>query len=285
MHIIPVPSARPWKTHALARALADVPAGAVPAVAMLREAQPSYGLVAFLKATGVPWLRPTQDDQELENALAAHPENTAPLLLGRIAMTGSVLHPATHGTRIGEHTARMLEPFHVVPLRTGDTEPLSWPWDTVANSHWFRSQMPWASLIFSGPNVTGLLTAVRTESGVLESFDALVTTGTPVSETLRNSALEKAAALNSTDFSLEHHFGADPMGVHPGADGFRVPLAALAGPGIAKSVNLRRRSIEGVDVESLGTPPFQHLAIRFPMVTAWDHGHGQELRQELFQTD
>jgi hypothetical protein len=285
LHIVSAPSARPWKTLALGRALATVPPGAVPAVATLREAQPSYGLVAFLKATGVPWLRPAEDGQDLENALAAHPERSAPLAPGSVAVGGSVLHPATYATRIGEHTARMLEPFQVSALRTGDTEPLSWPWDTDVISQWFRSQMPWGALIFSGPNVTGLLTVARTESGVLESFDALVTTGAPVSETMRDSAVEKAVALNSTDFSLEYHFGADSTGVHPGADGFRVPLAAVAGPDIAKNINPGRRAIEGVDVQRLGTRPFQHLAVRFPMASAWDHGHGQKLRQELFQEE
>jgi hypothetical protein len=283
LHIVPAPSARPWKTNALAGALANVPPGAVPAVAMLREAQPSYGLVAFLKAAGVHWLRPSVDGQNLENALAVHPENSATLVLGSIAVRGSVLHPATYGTRIGEHTARMLEPFQVSPLRTGDTEPLSWPWDTEVVSQWFRSQMPWGALIFSGANVTGLLTVVRTESGVLESFDALITTGAPVSESMRDSAIDNAVALNSTDFSLEYHFGADSMGVHSGADGFRVPLAAVAGPGIANDIKPSRRAIEAVDMERLGTRPFQHLAVRFPMVTAWDHGQAQGLGLGLFQ--
>ena len=285
LHIVPAPSARPWKTRALARALASVPVGAVPAVAMLREARPSYGLVAFLKATGVPWLRPAEDGQDLENALAARRDKSAPLVSGSVAVCGSVLHPATYGTRIGEFTARMLEPFQVSALRTGDTEPLSWPWDTDMISQWFRVQMPWGALIFSGASVTGLLTVARTESGVLESFDALVTTGAPVSETMRDSAVEKAVALNSTEFSLEYHFGADSMGIHSGADGFRVPLAAVAGPGIAKNINPGRRAIEHVDVERLGTPPFQHLAVRFPMVSAWDQGHGQELHRELFQAE
>lgn len=285
LHIVPAPSARPWKTLALGRALANVPPGAVPAVATLREAQPSYGLVAFLKATGVPWLRPAEDGQDLENALAVQPEARAPLAPGSVAVRGSVLHPATYGTRIGEHTARMLEPFQVSALRTGDTEPLTWPWDTHVISQWFRSQMPWGALIFSGANVTGLLTVARTESGVLESFDALITTGAPVSEAIRDSAIEKAVALNSIDFSLEYHFGADSMGVRSGADGFRVPLAAVAGPGIANNINPGRRAIEGVDLERLGTRPFQHLAVRFPMVAAWDHGHGQELCQELFQAE
>ena len=285
LHIVRAPSARPWKTRALGRALANVPPGTVPAVAMLREAQPSYGLVAFLKVTGVPWLRPAEDGVDLENALAARRENSAPLASGGVAVSGSVLHPATYDTRIGEHTARMLEPFHVRPLRTGDTEPLSWTWDLEEISGWFRSQMPWGALIFSGDNVTGLLTVARTESGVLETFDALVSTGAPVSETMRDSAIEKAVALNSTDFSLEYHFGADSMGVRSGADGFRVTLAAVAGPGVAKNINPARPSVEGVDVERLGTRPFQHLAVRFPMVSAWDHGRAQELRQGLFQAE
>lgn len=281
LHIIPAPAVRPWKTRALGTALADVPPGAAPAVAMLREAQPSYGLVAFLKATNLPWVRPTEDGQNLENALTVQPAESAPLASGSLAVSGSVLHPANYSTRIGAHTAQMLEPFQVRPLRTGDTEPLSGTWDIEVISRWFQSHMPWGALIFSGANVTGLLTAVRTQSGVVESFDALVTTGTPLSSTMRDTAIERAVSLSAMDFHLEYHFGADSMGVYSGSDRYRVPLAAVLGPSLAKEVDLSQRRIEGADVERLGSGPFQHLAIRFPLVTAWDQEHGQHLRQEL----
>jgi hypothetical protein len=250
---------------------------------MLREARPSYGLIAFLKATGLPWVRPTEDGQNVENALTVQPEDSAPLVEGSVAVSGSVLHPVSYETRIGEHTAQMLEPFQVRPLRAGDTEPLGWPWDVDGITGWFQSHMPWAALIFSGANVTGLLTAARTESGLMESFDALVTTGTPVSETMRDAAIERAAALNSMDFAVEYHFGADSTGIYSGSDRYRVPLAAVLGPTLAKDVDPGGRDFEGVDVERLGTRPFQHLAVRFPMAAAWDRGQGQELRQRLFQ--
>lgn len=284
LHIISAPAVRPWKTRALGNALADVPPGAVPAVAMQREAQPSYGLVAFLKATGVPWIRPTEDGQNLENALTIQPAEGAPLVSGSVAVSGSVLHPANYSTRIGEHTAQMLEPFQVSPLRAGDTEPLSWTWDIDGLTGWFLSHMPWSAQIFSGTNVTGLLTAVRTESGVVESFDALVTTGTPLSSTMRDTAIRRAVSLSAMAFHMEYHFGADSMGVYSGSDRYRVPLAAVLGPALAKEVDLGRRKIDGADVERLGFRPFQYLALRFPLVTAWDQGQGQQLRQELFQS-
>jgi hypothetical protein len=283
LHFVPAPAFRPWKTRALGNALADVPPGAVPAVAMLREAQPSYGLVAFLKATGVPWIRPTEHGRDLENTLSLHPGDRAPLVSGNVAVSGSVLHPSSYATRIGAFTAQMLEPFQVRPLRAGDTEPLGWMWDIDGLTGWFHSHMPWSAQIFSGTNVTGLLTAVRTESGVVESFDALVTSGTPLSGTMRDAAIERAVSLSSMDFSVEYHFGADSMGVYSGSDQCRVPLAAVLGPTLAKEVDLDRRKIEGVDVERLGFRPFEHLAVRFPLVTAWDQGQGQHLRQELFQ--
>jgi hypothetical protein len=282
LHLVPAPAARPWKTRALGSALADVPPGAVPAVAMLREAQPSYGLVAFLKATSLPWIRPTDDGKNLENALTVQPTVSAPLVSGGVAVSGSVLHPANHATRIGEHTAHMLEPFQVRPLRAGDTEPLSWAWDIDGITGWFQSHVPWAGLIFSGARVTGLLTAVRTDAGVVESFDALVTTGSPVSETMRDAAIERAAALGSMDFSMEYHFGADASGVYSGADGFRVPLATVLGPGLLKGVDFRRHDVEGVGFDMVGLTPFQHLALRFPLVEAWDGGRGQVLRQAVF---
>jgi hypothetical protein len=249
---------------------------------MLRDAQPSYGLVAFLKATSLPWVRATEDGQNLENALAVEPAESAPLVSGSVAVSGSVLHPASHSTRIGAYTAQMLEPFQVLPLRAGDTEPLSWPWDLEVNSRWFQSHMPWAGLIFSGANVTGLLAAVRTDAGVVESFDALITTGAPITESVRTGATTQATALNSVDFSLEYHFGADASGVYSGADGFRVPLATVLGPGLLKGIDFSRHDVAGVGLDMLGLTPFQHLALTFPLVHAWDGGRGQDLRQAAF---
>lgn len=283
LHLIPAPAARPWKTRSLARALAEVPSGSVPAVAMRREAQPSYGLVAFLKATSLPWARPTEDGQNLEDALSVLPNGPAPVVPGSVAVTGSVLHPASHATRLGAYTARMLEPFEVRPVRAGDAEPLGWAWDIDGITGWFQSHMPWSALIFSGSNVTGLLSAVRTEAGVVESFDALITTGSPVTDTLRSSVISQAAALNSLEFTLEYHFGADSSGVYSGADRFRVPLAAVLGPDLLNGVDVGRRGVEGVDVERLGFRPFQHLAVRFPLAAGWDEGQGHALRQRLFQ--
>lgn len=283
LHLIPAPGARPWKTRSLAHALAELPPGAVPAVAMLKEAQPSYGLVAFLKAADLLWARPTDDGQNLENALNVDPEGAAPLVSGSVAVTGSVLHPAGHATQIGAYTARMLEPFQVRPSRAGDAEPLGWTWDVDGITGWFQSHMPWSALLFSGTDVTGLLTAVRTESGVVESFDALITTGSPVTDSVRSGAIAQAAALNSADFSMELHFGADASGVCPGADQFRVPLAAVLGPDALKGVDVAPRNAEGVALERLGFRPFQHLAVRFPLVDAWDGGRGQALRQGLVQ--
>jgi hypothetical protein len=285
LHLVPAPAARPWKTRSLGSALADVPPGAVPAVAMLREAQPSYGLVAFLKATSLPWVRPTEDGKNLENVLTVLPANSAPLVSGSVAVSGSVLHPASHITRIGSYTAQMLEPFQVRPLRAGDAEPLGTPWDIDVISRWFQSHMPWAALIFSGTHVTGLLTAVRTESGVVESFDALITSGSPVTDSVRSRAIDQAVALNSADFNMELHFGADALGVYSGADRFRVTLAAVLGPDLLKGVDVAPLSAEGVALEWMGFRPFQHVAVRFPLVAAWDGGRGHALRQQLLRAE
>jgi Family of unknown function (DUF6177) len=283
LHVIPAPGARPWKTRSLGHALAELPPGSVPAVATLREAQPSYGLVAFLKATDLLWARPTDDGRNLENALNVDPAGAPPLDSGSVAVTGSVLHPAGHATQIGAYTARMLEPFQVSPSRAGDAEPLGWTWDVDGITGWSQSHMPWSALLFSGTHVTGLLTAVRTESGVVESFDALVTSGSPVTDSMRSRAIAQAAALNSAGFNMELHFGADAFGVYSGADQFRVPLAAVLGPDLLKGVDVAPLSAEGVALERLGFRPFQHLAVRFPLVTAWDGGRGHALRQQLLQ--
>ncbi len=284
LHFISAPGTRPWKTRSLAHALTELPPGSVPAVTMLREARPSYGLVAFLKATDLVWARPTDDGEDLENALNVAPDGAAPLAGGSVAVTGSVLHPAGHTTHIGAYTARMLEPFHVHPSRAGDAEPLGWTWDVDGITGWFQSHMPWSALLFAGEHVTGLLTAVRTASGVVESFDALITNGIPVTDRVRSGAIAQAAALNSVDFTLEHHFGADASGVYSGADQFRVPLAAVLGPDALKSVDVSVPKAGGVALERLGFRPFQHLAVRFPLVEAWDGGSGRALRRQLLQT-
>jgi hypothetical protein len=250
---------------------------------MLREARPSYGLVAFLKATDLPWIRPTEDAQNLENALDVDPGDRSPLTSGSVAVSGSVLHPASYETRMGEYTAQMLESFQVRPLRAGDAEPLGWLWDIDGITRWFQSHMPWSALIFSGANVTGLMTAVRTESGVLESFDALITTGSPVTNGVRSGAIQQAAALNSVDFNLEHHFGANALGVYPAADRFRVPLATVLGPDLLKGMDIAAHDAEGVNVHMLGYRPFQHLALTFPLAHSWDGGQGQALRQSALR--
>lgn len=139
------------------------------------------------------------------------------------------------------------------------------------------------TLVFSGTHVTGLLTALRTDTGVVESFDALITTGRSVDDSVRQTAIERAVTLNSMDFSMEHHFGADAMGVHSGADQFRVPLATVLGSDLLKKVVLNQHNAGGADFEVLGNRPFQHMAVKFPLVSTWDDGKGQALRQAAFQ--
>lgn len=283
LHLIPVPGARPWKTHGLDRELAAVPPGTVPAITTHEDAQPSYGLVAFLKATGLLWARSSDDSGDLENAFAARAGTTAPLSSGSIAVSGSVLHEASHTTHIGAYTAGMLEPFQVRPIRTGRTEPLSQNWDINAMTAWFQAHMPWSALVFSGTDMTGLLTAVRTESGVVESFDALITTGHAVTDGVCTSAINRAVALNSVDFRFELHFGANASGVRSGADTFRAPLAAVLGPDLVNASNVSPPEVAGVDLDWLGLQPVQHLAVRFPLVSGWDGGRAQAMHQHVIQ--
>lgn len=85
------------------------------------------------------------------------------------------------------------------------------------------------------------------------------------------------------DFSMDLHFGADELGVHAGADGYRVPLGTVLGPDFVKGMDLTAQALEGVGLALLGARPFQHLAVTFPLVSAWDGGRGQALRQGTFQ--
>lgn len=277
LHFIPVPGARPLKTHALDNALNDVPPGMFPALLTETDARPSYGLVAFLKAANVAWVRPAVDGQTVEGAFGSPSDRSAPLLSGSTTVAGSVVHPANQATRIGNYTTRMLEEFQARPLRAGAIEPLEWRWDTGVLTDWFQQHMPSSALIFSGEAMTGLLTVSRTDAGIVESFDALISTGNPVSEALRDSAVQQAVDLHSLNFSIEHHFGADALGVFPGGDRHRVPLVTVLGPGMTTGMSPEPQPIDGVHLAVLGSRPFQHLAVRFPLGQTWDAGHGQVL--------
>lgn len=284
VHPVPLAGARLWKTTALDRALLAAPAGTVPAVLTLADTTASYGLAAYLRATGVPWLTTgTSDAVEDRSALPAGA--TAPLERGGLALRGRVLHPAGHGTVFGGYTTQMLEAAGVRPRHSGPYEPLGDAWDTPALTVWFRGHMPWAAVVFSGDGVTGLLSAARTDAGVLESFDALVTGAAPPDEGTVDSLLDQAASLNSLDFSLELHFGADDGGVLPGGDRFRVPLGTLLGPAAVRNLPAEPNSGEGLLVRKTGPRPFQSLAVRYPLRHSWDGGAGQDLRRTAFPED
>jgi Family of unknown function (DUF6177) len=281
LHPIPLPGLRPWKSFALDRALLEAPAGTLPAVVMEREASPSYGLVAYLRATGVPWFMPDADGG-LEDAPSLTLAARSPLPAACLAVRGRVLHPADHTTVIGDYTAKMLESLGARPQHSGRVEPLAAEWNTTALTEWFRGHMPWSALVISGAHLTGLLTVSRADGGVLESFDALITNGHPVTPEALDTVLGLAHSLRSMDFSAELHFGADHGGVQSGGDQYRVPLATMLGPELARDPAAQARPVPGVDIRSLGSRPFQSLTVRYPIVNAWDGGKGQELSRTVF---
>ena len=280
VHPVPLPGTGPWKTLSLDHALLTAPEGTLPAVVMDAAARPSYGLAAYLRATGVPWLT-TDADGAVEDPMSPPPGTDSPLPVGSLALSGRVLHPANHGTVVGGYTTQMLESAGARPEYSGPYEPLSEAWDPAALTKWFRSRMPWSALVFAGDGVTGLLSAARTDAGVLESFDALITAGHPLNEGRVNSLLERAASLNSLDFGVELHFGADDGGVHAGGDRFRVPLATLLGPEPARNLP-GEPAVPGMTVRKFGPRFLQSLALTYPLRHSWDGGAGLELRRAAF---
>lgn len=281
VHPIPLPGRRPWKSYSLERDLLAVPAGSLPAVVMEPNACPSYGLVAYLQTTGVPWLMP-DGEGGLEDAPRLPLDPASPLQGSAVAVKGRILHPASHATVIGDYTANMLAAFGARPEHSGSVEPLSTPWNSGDLTQWARGNMPWSARVFSGDHLAGLLTVSRTEGGVMESFDALVSNGHPVTAELLDAVLDQAHSLRSVDFIAELHFGADRNGIRSGGDQYRVPLAALLGPELAKDRTIAPYKVPGADIRKMGSRPFLSYAVRFPLVGSWDGGAGQELRRAVF---
>jgi hypothetical protein len=296
--LVPTPALHPWLSRTLRAELRNAAISAsgqsIVALKTAHAAAPSYPLLAFLKAAGIPWV--TQEPGgDLENALAARGPADAPSARTAIRIYGSVLHAATEDLLLGPFTSRMLlaatghEPEYM-----GPSEPMERVWESADLTSWLQHQMPMGTLLLAGTGLAGTVTAYRTEAGVVESFDVLLSPD-QVEGAIRDGeappwhpagrpAVEAAAIkANVQEFGMELHFGTKGLFVPAGHDTFRVPQLLVLGPSLHRGTHSTPAAIEGVDAEFLGVAPFQHLAVRYPVSLAWDEGHAQGVQQRILQ--
>jgi hypothetical protein len=294
--LVPTPALHPWLSRTLRAELRNAVISAsgqsIVALKTTHAAAPSYPLLAFLKAAGIPWV--TQEPGgDLENALAARGPADAPSARTAIRIYGSVLHAATEDLLLGPFTSRMLlAATGYEPEYMGPSEPMERVWETADLTAWLQQQMPVGTLLLAGTGLAGTVTAYRTEAGVVESFDALLSEDqvegrTPDGEAppwhpVGRTAVEAAAIeANVQEFGMELHFGTKGLFVQAGHDAFRVPQLLVLGPSLHGGTQPDPSVLEGVDAEVLGVAPFQHLAVRYPASFAWDDGHAQYLQQRI----
>ncbi|MFE4197613.1 DUF6177 family protein [Paenarthrobacter sp. NPDC056912] len=284
--LVPVstPARRPWLSSSLRgeleRAGVATSGTGVAALQTHADAAPSYPLVAFLKAASIPWVTEGPDGDLHEVAAAAVSE--APVAGPGVGLYGSVLHAATGDLVLGKFTTRMLAAAGCSPAFMGAAEPLQQPWDAVALTAWLRPTMPLGIALVSGEGFAGIVTAYRTEAGVLESFDVLMAARLGGVRLPERSALGSAAVdANAQGFGMDLHFGAVGLRVPAGRDALRVPQLLVLGPSLHKGGAAVADGHAGVDVEVLGNAPFQHLAIRYPAASSWDGGEARGLRERI----
>ncbi|MFF2317396.1 DUF6177 family protein [Arthrobacter sp. NPDC058097] len=296
--LVQTKATRPWLSRTLWGELHQATSSAhqsgIVALQTAPEAAPSYPMLAFLKAAGIPWVTATPGG-DLGNALTPHGEDEPPpRQTPALRIYGSVLHAATEELVIGSFSARMLlASLESEPEHMGPTEPLEHSWDTAAVTEWFRHHMPLGTMLQSGPGFAGAITAYRTDTGVIESFDVLLSpnrsaggTAGPGRRSLwnvdRHAEVEAAAvAANVQELGIELHFGAVGLTVPAGKDAFRVPQLLVLGPALGRTVQTQAPELAGVVSNLLGTAPFQHLAIRYPESPAWDGGRARDFQQRI----
>ncbi|YCK81025.1 DUF6177 family protein [Arthrobacter sp. D3-18] len=279
---VSTPAARPWLSRTLRRdlqqaAVATAGTGVV-ALQSLPDASASYPLVAFLKAAGIPWVVEGTGGQ-LHDALVA---TGAPKVNPAVVIYGSVLHAASAELMLGTFTSGMLASAGCTPEYMGPVEPLQEPWDPAVLTTRLRENMPWGIELVSGQGFAGAVTAYRTEAGVVEAFDVLISA--PDVDALPDPAALEAAAVgaNAQEIGLELHFGASGLSVPAGREALRVPQLLMLGPSLHRSIpETLIKQPEGMAMEILGQAPFQHLAVRYPVVSAWDGGVARVTQQRI----
>ncbi|MFF2843381.1 DUF6177 family protein [Paenarthrobacter sp. NPDC057981] len=274
--LVPVmtPAGRAWLSGTLHRDLQQAAFEAagkgIPALQTPADATASYPLVAFLKAAGLPWVVEGPDGALLD----AFEASGAPQPSPAVVMYGSVLHAATGDLVLGAFTSGMLAAAGCAPEYMGFAEPLQEPWNPELLTARLREKMPLAIGLLSGNGSAGVLSAYRSEAGVVESFDVLVAAHPGMSPAGRERLEVAAVQANAQEFGIDLHFGAAGLSIPVGGDGFRVPQLLVLGPTLHQGPD----GHAGADTEILGTAPFQHLAIRYPESSSWDGGTARRLQ-------
>jgi hypothetical protein len=307
-----IPASRPWLSSMLRGDLQEAAAAAagngVVALQTYHDAAASYPLVAFLKAAQIPWAVEGADGA-LQDAFAepgssaetgasaeagASPETGVREVGPAVVLYGSVLHAAAGDLLLGSFTSRMLAAAGCAPEYMGDAEPLRQHWDTVALTAWLRQNMPHGIAVVSGQGFAGIVSAYRTDAGVVESFDVLVSAGSAEALVSASETLETVAVdANAQEFGMELHFGASGLSIVAGRQTNRVPRLLVLGPSLHQggaalqgwaALHGAGAQAEGrarVDIEVQGSAPFQHLAIRYPSASSWDGGDGRRLHEQI----
>jgi len=242
-------------------------------------------LVGFLKAAGIPWIVEGLGGEVLD-ALAADAApgsdaavaSSVPAVIPAVVIRGSVLHAASGDLMLGDFTFGMLAAASCTPKLVGPAEPLQHSWNQAMLTAWLRENMPLGIALMAGQAFAGVVTAYRTDSGVVEMFDVLVS-GSPG---IAVASLEAAAVeANALELTVEMHFGASGLSVPVGGDAMRVPQLLVLGPSLHRGVpEVVRLDPAGVAAELRGHVPFQHLAVRYPKASTWDGGKARR-NQEL----
>ncbi|MFC8039025.1 DUF6177 family protein [Paenarthrobacter sp. NPDC057355] len=275
--LVPVmtPVGRPWLSATLRRdlqqAALETAGEGILALQTPADAIASYPLVAFLKAAGLPWVVEGPDGAMLD----AFGASGAPRPSPAVVIYGSVLHAAASDLVLGAFTSGMLAAAGCTPEFMGHTEPLQEPWNPELLTAGLRGKMPLAIGLLSGNGFAGVLSAYRSEAGVVESFDVLVAAHPGTSHAGRARLEAAAVDANAQEFGIDLHFGAAGLSIPVGGDGFRVPQLLVLGPALHQG---KANGHGGAETEILGTSPFQHLAIRYPESSSWDGGKARRLQ-------
>ncbi|MBT2587614.1 DUF6177 family protein [Arthrobacter sp. ISL-95] len=301
---VPTPAARPWLSRTLRRDLQQAAAASagngIVALQTRADAVVTYPLLAFLKAAGIPWFA-EDPNGEVRDALAATAAtqfsdtaaasdaaaandaaaaSSAPPVSPAVVIRGSVLHAASGELILGAFTSGMLAAAGCTPEYQGPAEPLQQRWNEAALTAWLRETMPLGIALLSGQGFAGIVTAYRTETGVVEAFDVLMSASP--SSTLPDPAALEAAAVeaNAQELTVELHFGASGLSIPAGGDAMRVPQLLVLGPSLHRGVP------EAVELDAAGAAsalrghaPFQHLAVRYPTASTWDGGKARRTQE------
>ncbi|MFJ6538805.1 DUF6177 family protein [Paenarthrobacter sp. NPDC091711] len=292
---VPTPAARPWLSRTLRRDLQQAAAASagngIVAFQTRADAAITYPLLAFLKAAGIPWFAEDPNGEvrdALEAADAAQFSDTAaasgpPAVSPAVVIRGSVLHAASGDLILGTFTSRMLTAAGFTPEYLGPAEPLQQRWNEAALTAWLRETMPLGIAVLSGQGFAGVVTAFRTDSGMVEAFDVLMSA--PSSSALPDLVTLEAAAVeaNAQELAVELHFGASGLSIPVGGDAMRVPQLLVLGPslhsGVPEAVEL---DPAGAAAALHGHAPFQHLAVRYPTASTWDGGKARRTQALIF---